>query len=253
MMRRSVLAGLAAALIGLPAAAQSLDDVLAGYLKARGGLEKIKAAQTIRISGKMTVGPGLDAPFTLETKRPKSMRLEFTFSGMTGVQAFDGTTAWMVMPFTGKKDPEPMSAEDTKEFEEGADFDGELVDWKAKGHTVELMGKQSVEGADTWKLKLSKKSGSVSYVFLEADSLLEIRSEMKRKTRGSEVETETSYGDYKEVAGLMMPHSMESGTKGGPQRQKLTAEKIEVNVPLDDARFKMPEVKKDEAKPPAKQ
>jgi hypothetical protein len=247
-----VLAGLAVALIGLPAAAQSLDDVLAGYLKARGGMDKIKAAQTIRISGKMTVGPGLEAPFTLETKRPKSMRLEFTFSGMTGVQAYDGTTAWMVMPFTGKKDPEAMPAEDTKEFEEQSDFDGELVDWKAKGHAVELLGKEAVEGADAWKLKLTKKSGDVRYVYLEAESFLEIKSEGKRKMRGSEVETETTYGDYKEVAGLMMPHAMESGPKGVPQRQKMTAEKIEVNVPIDDARFKMPEAKK-ETPPPAKQ
>jgi hypothetical protein len=252
MIRRSVIAGVAAALIGVPAAAQSLDEVIAGYLKARGGLDKIKAAQTIRITGKMTVGPGLEAPFTLETKRPKSMRLEFTFSGMVGIQAFDGTTAWMVMPFTGKKDPEAMSPEDTKEFEEGADFDGELVDWKAKGHTVELLGKESVEGADAWKLKLTKKSGSVTYVYLEADSFLEIRSESKRKMRGSEVESETSYGEYKEVAGLMMPHAMESGPKGGPQRQKMTAEKIEVNVPIDDARFRMPEAKR-ETPPPPKQ
>lgn len=249
MMRSSLLAGVAAALVGVPVAGQSLDDVMAGHIKARGGMDKIKAAQTIRISGTMTVGPGLEAPFTLETKRPKAMRLEFTFSGMTGIQAYDGATAWMVMPFMGKKDPEAMPAEDTKQFEDQADFDGELVDWKAKGHTVELLGKEAVEGADAWKLKLTKKNGDVRYIYLEAESFLEIRSEGKLRVRGSEVEGETSYGDYKEVAGLMLPHSVESGAKGAPQRQKMTAEKIEVNVPLDDARFRMPEVKKEEAKP----
>jgi hypothetical protein len=143
-----------------------------------------------------------------------------------------------------------MPPEDTKQFEDQADFDGELVDWKAKGHTVELLGKEAVEGADAWKLRLTKKSGEVRYVYLEAESFLEIRSEGKRRMRGSEVETETTYGDYKEVAGLMMPHALESGPKGSPQRQKMTAEKIEVNVPLDDARFRMPEAKKEPPPPP---
>jgi hypothetical protein len=105
-MFRKILAGLAlAALVAVPASAQTLDEVLAKNLKAKGGLDKIKAVQTIRATGTMTVGPGMEAPFVLEEKRPNMMRLEFTLQGMTGVQAYDGKVGWQLMPFQGRWTP----------------------------------------------------------------------------------------------------------------------------------------------------
>ena len=65
----------------------------------------------------------------------------------------------------------------------------------------------------------------------------------RRTIRGTDVEAESTIGDYKEVGGLMFPHAMESGQKGSPQKMKMTIAKIELNVPVDDARFKMPVVK----------
>ncbi len=62
------------------------------------------------------------------------------------------------------------------------------------------------------------------------------------------MECETSFGDYKEVGGLMLPHVIASGVKGGPQRQTITIEKIELNPEIDDSRFAMPEPATDEAK-----
>jgi outer membrane lipoprotein-sorting protein len=243
-MFRKILAGLAlAALVAVPASAQTLDEILAKNLKAKGGLDKIKAVQTIRMTGTMTVGPGMEAPFVMAQKRPNMMRMEFTLQGMTGVQAFDGKTGWQLMPFSGRKDPEPLPEDALKQVEEQADFDGPLVDYKAKGHTVELVGKEKVDGSDAYKLKLTLKNGDVLYIFLDADQYLEVRSESKTKIRGTDVESESTIGDYKEVGGLMFPHALESGQKGAPQKMKMTIQKIELNVPLDDARFKMPVVK----------
>jgi outer membrane lipoprotein-sorting protein len=251
-MSKKILLGLAAAAaLALPAAAQTVDEIIAKNIEARGGMQALKAANTMRMSGRMTVGPGLEAPFVLEQKRPSRMRLDITFQGMTGTQAYDGGSAWMVMPFMGKKDPEKVPDEEAQAFSEQADFDGILVDYKDKGHTVELMGKEPVEGSEAWKLKVTLKDGAIRYIYLDADAFLEIRTEGKRKIRGSEVEGESSIGDYKEVAGLMMPHAVESGAKGSPQKQKITIDQIEINVPIDDARFVMPEVKPQE--PAAKQ
>jgi len=200
------------------------------------------------MTGKMTMGP-MEAPFTLEMKRPKNLRAEFVVQGMTGVQAYDGKTAWFVMPFMGKKDPEVAPAEETKEADEQADFDGPLVDYKNKGNTVELVGKDKVEGADVYKLKITLKGGEVRYLYLEADSFLEIKTEAKRNVRGSDVEFESSIGDYKEIGGLMIPFAIENSPKGSPQKQKITFDKVEFNVPIEDARFKMPEVKPEPASP----
>jgi hypothetical protein len=127
-------------------------------------------------------------------------------------------------------------------------MDGPLVDWKAKGHKVELVGKEKLEGTDVYKLKVTMKDGNVHYLFLDADSYLDIKGEAKRTVRGTEVETEQTIGDYKEVGGHMVPHSFESGAKGRPEKQKMTIEKVELDVPIEDARFAMP-AKKDEPAP----
>ncbi|HVQ31125.1 MAG TPA: hypothetical protein VMV21_16145 [Vicinamibacteria bacterium] len=244
MLRKALLGLLVGASFASPVAAQTVDEVIAKHLEARGGLDKVKAVQTMRMTGKMTVGPGIEAPIVLEMKRPASVRLDITFQGNTGTQAYDGKTGWGISPMAAKKDPEPMSADDIKDMEEQADMDGPLVDTKAKGHAVELMGKEKVEGSDAYKLKVTLKTGDLRYIYLDADSYLELKTEAKRTIRGSEVETESVSSDYKEVGGLILPYTIQQGAKGQAQKQTITVDKIELNIPLDDARFKVPEAKK---------
>ena len=244
MLRKALFALLAGAALAAPTLAQTVDEVVTKHLEARGGLDKIKAVQTMKMTGKMTVGPGIEAPVTLEMKRPASVRLDITFQGNTGTQAYDGKIGWGTSPMAAKKDAEPMSAEDIKDMEEQADMDGPLVDTKAKGHAVELMGKEKVEGSDAYKLKVTLKTGDLRYIYIDADSYLELKTEAKRTVRGSEVETESVSSDYKEVGGLILPYTIQQGAKGQPQKQTITVDKIELNLPLDDARFRMPEAKK---------
>jgi outer membrane lipoprotein-sorting protein len=228
------------ALVAIPASAQTLDEILAKNLQARGGADKLKAVQTIRLTGTMTVGPGMEAPFVVEQKRPNLVRTDFTIQGMTGSQAYDGKTGWQIMPFGGRKDAEPMPEDQLKQVEEQADFDGPLVDYKVKGHKVELIGKEKVEGSDAWKLKVTLKNGDTRYLYLDADQYLEIRTEGKTTVRGTEIESQSTIGDYKEVNGIMIPFAVEQGAKGSPQKMKMTIQKAELNVPIDGARFKMP-------------
>lgn len=244
MYRESVLAA-SLALAATAAGAQTVDELVAKSIEARGGLAKLQSLQTARFTGKMTMGP-MEVPVVMEVKRPNRMRMEMTIQGLAAVQAYDGKVAWGIPPM-GSRNPQLLPPEMTKEMDEQADVDGPLVDWKKKGHTVELVGKEAVEGTDAYKLKITLKSGDVRYVYLDAESYMEIKSEGKRTVRGTEVEGESTMGDFKEVGGIMFPHAIEGGMKGNPQRQKITIDKIEVNVPIDDARFKMPEVKPEPA------
>ena len=240
-MLRKTMTLLALALLLAPVAhAQTVDEILAKHYEACGGLAKMKAVNTMRVTGTITIGPGVESPFTMERKRPGMRRMEFTFQGMTGIQAFDGTKTWSVMPFMGKKDPEVGTDEDNKNAQDDADFDGALVDYKTKGHAIELVGKSPVEGADAFKLKVTKKNGNIEYDYLDAETYLLVKTEGKVRRRGTEMEGETTFSDYKEVDGLMQPFSMESGAKEMQQKQKLTFTKIEMNVPLDDSRFAVP-------------
>jgi outer membrane lipoprotein-sorting protein len=227
-------------LVAVPAAAQTVDEVIAKHIDALGGLTKMQAVKSVRMSGRMTVGPGMEAPMVLEIKRPNALRVDFTIQGMVGSQAYDGSKAWQFMPFDGSTAPQEMSPEETIYVAEQADIDGPLVDYKTKGHKVELVGKENVEGSDAYKLKVTLKSGNVRTIYLDAASYLEIKEEGKRIQRGTEIETETIMSDYKAVDGLMMPHLLDTAVKNTSQRQKIVIEKIEFNAPIDDARFKMP-------------
>ena len=245
MLRRLIPAVVLLACLAPFALAETADEVVAKYVAARGGMEKIKAIKSVKVTGKMVMGGGaMEAPFVQSKRRPRDSRTEFTFQGMTGVQAFDGTgdMAWSIMPFMGKKEPEAAPAEETKLMAEEADFDGALIDWKEKGHQIEFVGKEQVEGADAFKLKLTRKNGNIDHVYIDAETGLEVKSEGKRVVRGTEVETETFMSDYKEVDGIPFPFTISAGRKGGAdnQRQKIVMEKIELNVAMTDDMFKMP-------------
>ncbi len=252
MLRKLPLVSLAISLLALAAAAQDLtvEQVIARNIEARGGLDKLKAIKSLRLTGKLAVAQSLEAPVVVELKRPASFRMEYTLQGLTGVSAYDGKTGWRIMPLLGNKDAEPMSEEELKLAAEQADIDGPLVDYKHKGNTVELVGKESADGAPAYKLKVKLKNGGLRTIYLDADSFLEIKTESKVTIGGTERAGESSLGDYKEVDGLMFACSVEAGEKGSAMKQKMTFEKIEVNPTIDDARFKMPEAKKEEPKKP---
>jgi hypothetical protein len=240
-----ILAGALLAWLAPMAVAETADEVVAKYVAARGGMEKIKAIKSRKVTGKMVMGGGaMEAPFVRMQRRPNDSRVEFVFQGMTGVQAFDGSggVAWSIMPFMGKKEPEAAPAEESKLSAEEADFDGALVDWKEKGHQIELVGKEQVEGADAFKLKLTRKNGNIDYMYIDAETGLEVKNESKRMMRGTEVESETYLSDFKEVDGVPFPYTMSQGVKGGAenQRGKLVVEKYELNVAMPDSLFKLP-------------
>ncbi len=221
--------------------AVELEEILQMNLEARGGLERLKSATAFRMRGKITMGQ-IEAPMLIEAKRPSRFRMEFTVQGMIGIQAFDGETAWMLMPFMGKTEPEVMSDEQAKEMREQADFDGILVDWKEKGNTVELVGTGDVEGTDAHKLKVTLPSGDATFVYLDPESGIALQHETTSKVpgQGTEKKVVVTFSDYKEVEGLMIAHSMET-TMGGQVVAVTTIDTVEVNPDISDDRFTMPE------------
>lgn len=245
---RIVLLSLAGLALAAPLPAQTADEIIAKYVKTVGGIEKIQAVSSLRRTGKFTGGGGFEAAVLQENKRPNKVREEFSLQGMTGVNAYDGKTGWKIEPWQGKKDAEALSEEEMKQIVEDADFDEPLVNYRQKGNKVELVGTEQVEGTDALKLKVTLASDDVRYYYMDSEYYVPIKIEMKRMIRGAEQEFETSLGDYKEVAGWYLPYSVETRRKGSEDAQKITFEKIEANVPIDDARFAKPEAKKPSGK-----
>ncbi len=219
--------------------APSVDEIIAKNIQARGGLEKIMAVRTMRATGTIDQGD-FRARFVQENERPNKVREEFIIQGMAQVEAYDGKTGWQVSPFEGRKDPDKLSADDMKGLITDADIDGQLVDYKNKDHRAEFIGHDSVEGTDCYKIKLTLSNSDVRYYYIDTDSFLELKVETERSIRGTVRYSETYYGDYDQVNGIYFPFAFESGQKGSPFRVKYTVDKIEINVPIDDARFTMP-------------
>jgi hypothetical protein len=219
----------------------TVDELVSKNVEAKGGADALQALQSLRLTGKLLVREGqIELAYLQTKKRPDEIRTEATLQGMTQIEAYDGKEGWRISPFQGRKDPEKMSADDVKPLIEDAEIDGPLVNWKAKGSTVDYLGTEDVDGTPAHKLKVVRKNGDVSFVYLDPDHFLEIRIVTQRVRHGAQEEVETDIGDYEKAGGVFVPTSIESGRKGDPDKQKVVIDKTEANVPVDDAIFHFP-------------
>ncbi len=221
--------------------APTVDQLVAKNIEAKGGAAALQNLQTLRLTGKMLVQEGqIQLTFAQIKKRPDEVRTEASLQGMTQIEAYDGKEGWKVSPFFGRKDPERMSADDVKALVEDAEMDGPLIDWQAKGNTVEYLGTEDVDGTPAHKLKVTRKNGDVSLVYLDPDHFLEIRVLTQRAKHGAFEEIETDLGDYEKAGTVFVPTSIEFGRKGAPDKQRIIVDKVEANVPVDDTIFHFP-------------
>lgn len=222
------------------ASAQTADEIVAKNIQAQGGMANVKAIQSMRVSGDFAVS-GIQASFTQVYKRSNKVRLDAAIQGMTLTRSYDGQSGWQVNPFMGKGTPEPMSADDVKQMQEEADFDGPLVDYKQKGNTVQLAGKENIDGADAYHLKVTLRAGDLRDLYIDANSFLVKKTIAKVSMQGAEVQMETKFNDYREVQGVKLPFSIDQhALDGQAPDQKITIQKIEMNFAVEDATFKMP-------------
>lgn len=221
--------------------AQTADEIVKKVIEARGGLPKIKAVQSERISGRVAFGQGTDGTFVVELKRPLKMHVEITIDSQRIIRVFDGkSSGWMINPFTEVKDPQPLSAEDLRSITDESDFDGPLVDAKAKGNTIEFVGKEKLDDKPVYRLKLTNKSGEVRFYVFDASTYLLTKWEGMRINGEQEVPWESYFSDYRDVQGLKYAFRIDQGSPGTDIRQTLTAEKIEIDPKFEDSRFSKP-------------
>ena len=230
-------------LLPLAASAGTADDLIAKNRAARGG-DALAAIQSLRMTGKMTFPGGFELAFKELKSRKDGVRIDATIQGLTIVQAWDGSEAWQIQPFEGRKDAARMSADEARALADEALIDGYLLAAQpAQGVTLTDLGTEDVDGTTAYKLRLVQADGDEFTYYLDPDSWLEIKIVEKRRLRGAEVATEYELGDYEKVAGAYFPMSVESGPLGASQRQKINLDTVEANVALDASAFRMPAAK----------
>ncbi len=229
-------------LLSSAACAVTADELVAKNITARGGAEKIRAIQTLRYTGKLALSGEFTAEFVLvrQIRRPNQVRSDATLQGLTMVRAWDGREGWGISPLFGRKDPERLSPDESKELIEISDFDGPLVDSASKGYRIEYLGTEDIDGTEAHKLKVTAKDGDVQYVYLDPDHFLVIRVLYQRSVRGAQVEVETDLGNYERVEGVYFPFSIDAGPRGGAKTRKITIDTMDANVALKDELFRFP-------------
>lgn len=220
--------------------AQSADELVGKVLAARGGVDKLKAIKTQRVSGQISFGPGAEGPFVVEFMRPEKMHMEITVAGQTIVRVYDGKNGWVINPFAPNKDVQPMEAGEVRNISDEADFDGPLMDYQSKGNRLELLGKDEVNGKAVNRLKLTNKNGDARTYFFDASTNLLVKWEGTRKLVGQEIPVETFFSDYREVNGIKFAFEIDSDSPGSDQQQKIAIDKIETNPQIDGGRFVKP-------------
>ena len=238
-------------LLALTAApSMTLEEVLQKNYAARGGLEALRAVKSVRMKQHNEGGWGYFETITTTARGLKS-RSDTTSQGMTESSAVDGFKGWQTNAFGGRKDAIAMSPDDLTAALDDADLDGPLVDWKQKGHVVELLGTEDLDGSPTWKLKVTLKSGTVEFWFLDAETFIELKVLTQRKIRGALVEYETEFGNYAKIDGVYYPFSFESRRRRSQWTSHTTVDQVEVNVKVDDAFFARPGVPTPTVRSPA--
>ncbi len=192
---------------GFATIAQTADEIISKHITAIGGADNWKKVNSVIMEGTMNV-MGNDVSVKVTQENGKGSRQDISVAGMTGFVIITPTEGWTYMPFQGQQAPEPMTADDIKEGMDDLDIQGNLIDYKAKGHTVEYLGTEDVQGTECYKLKVIRKNSGEQTLFIDKDSHLIVKTSQKRKAMGQEMDISVEFSDYKEVNGLKFPHAL---------------------------------------------
>lgn len=210
--------------------AQTIDEIAAKYVEALGGKEKLASLKTVKMSGSLSA-QGMDIAISMTKSHMEGVRLDFELMGNNNYQLANNQKGWEFMPVMGMTDPVEMDAEKLNAFKSQMDLHGPFVDYKEKGITLELLGKEKVDGAEAYKIKVVQNNKTTTqYISVSSNRL--VKTSGKVTAQGQEMDVETSFSDYKQNAdGYWFAYTI--ANMQGP----ITFEKIETNVKVDPKIF----------------
>ena len=214
------------------AKAQTADEIIAKHIEAIGGAENWKKVNSIKMEGTMQV-QGAEVAVTQTVLHGKGSRQGISVMGMNGFTIITPTSGWNFMPFNGQQTPEPMTAEDVAKAQSNLDAQGVVIDYAAKGHTVEYLGKDDVDGTECFKVKINVKGEDPQTMFFDTKNYLLIRQVVKESRNGQEAEVTTNFSNYEKLPeGILVAKSMTLPFG------EMNITKITINGPVDESIFK---------------
>ncbi|MFT3675596.1 MAG: hypothetical protein QM781_06830 [Chitinophagaceae bacterium] len=223
----------------LSAQAQTAEEIVGKYAQALGGLQAFNNVKTLKMSGSITV-QGMELPITVQVINGKAVRSDVEVMGTAVISAYKDGKAWKQNEFAGAPDPTDVTEGELADLKAQANISSILMDYKARGHKIELAGKEAVEGIQAYKIKLTQGDTQKATMFyIKADDYLLIKSVANMEMMGQSTDVETYYSDLKEVNGLKF-FSTRIQKADGEEFQSVKFDKIEVNAPIDEKIFNKP-------------
>lgn len=218
--------------------AQTADEVINKYFDALGGKDKVASMKTIHTEYDVEVS-GIAASGASWIVNGKAFRNEMNFNGQQMIQCYTDTSGWSVNPFMGEMTPTAMSAEQVKAGLGQLDLAGPFFNYKAKGNTVELLGKDTVDGKAAFKLKIKTQAGPEITSWIDAATYYLVKNYIKATVNGSDIETTMLTSNFKKTDnGFVVPFNMQVTITG--LTVDMTNKKVEINKDVDMAMFAMP-------------
>lgn len=228
--------------------AQTADEIINTYFENIGGLENLKKIEGIKMTATINQ-QGMEIPLEIIQLKDGKQMTVINFQGKEIKQGvFDGEVLWSTNFMTMKA--EKSDAEATANMKlDSNDFLDVFIDYKEKGYTIELLGNETIDGADTFKIKLikepvtidGKEEENISFYFFDTENFVPIAVQIEMKSGPAKgMISEVMMSDYQEVDGIYFPFSLRQGVKGQPGTP-ISITTIELNPVLEDSAFSFPE------------
>jgi hypothetical protein len=235
--------GAASILFGCTPHSLTVDDVIERNTKATGGRAAIEAVQSIEVNLHIA-DPGFEVDGIYRAARPGRMRIDVQAGGkQVFTEAFDGQNGW---ESHDKSEPEPASPKATVALRHGVELPGKLFglhELKQRGHHVELVGREKIDGIDYYVVRLTFDDGYTVSLYVDPQSWLITR---RRDVRPLHVDVdptpttiELRNSDFRKIAGVQFPFaSSDADLQTGKILETTRVNSIKVNPPLDESIFK---------------
>ncbi len=212
--------------------AQTAEEIVKKHIEAIGGEENWKKVKTLKMKGSVTAN-GMEIPVSIVNEDNKAMRMDYELMGTQNYMIVTTGEGWMYFPVQGQTQPEALPADQVKEMQDQLDLEGELVGYAEKGSKVEFVGKEDMEGAEVFKVKLIKKDGKEKTLFFDVANYYLLKETQMVNAEGKEVEATNTFSNFKKLKeGITVPMTVESDM--GP----ITLTDVEINTAIDENLFK---------------
>lgn len=220
--------------------AQTVDEIIEKYADASGGRTAVTAVLTMKAIGSMSM-MGMDFPFTMYSSFPDKSYLEVNIQGMIMKQGCDGVTGWTINPMMGSSDPEKIDEDLLKSFKQRGRTYSVLFTYKEDGAKAELIGKESLNGKDVYKIKYTGPDNDEQYYYIDDATGNLLRVDKKVTVMGKKIDSQTTYENYKKIDELTIPFLMEVKTSESKMgNQTMILDKVEINPLIEESIYSMP-------------